>query len=107
MPVYEYRCQCGQRYSELMPLAAGGAGPPAAWPCPSCGGPGRRVVSGFANPGGASPGPDRSRWPTTWEATNRGDRDTIRHWQKAIETRMRHEEHDPGLGTQPAAPVLS
>ncbi|HZD64926.1 MAG TPA: zinc ribbon domain-containing protein [Acidimicrobiales bacterium] len=103
MPVYEFVCACGHRYAELFRRTD----PASSWPCPACGGQGRRVVSRFATTGRADPGPARPAWPTTWEATNRGDPETLRHWRQAIETRLRHEERDPGLGVQPGAPVLS
>lgn len=116
MPVYEFVCPSGHRFSELVrraPLAADteDAGGVTSWPCPVCGAEARRAVSSFAAPGRrgarAAAGPPRQSWPRSWEATNGGDPDTIRHWRQAIETRMRHEERDPSLGVQPVAPVHS
>lgn len=116
MPVYEFVCPSGHSFSELIrfaPTATGSdeGGSVTSWPCPTCGGEGRRAMSRFAALGQgrarAAAGPSRPSWPRSWEATNGGDPDTIRHWRQAIETRMRHEERDPSLGVQPSAPVHS
>lgn len=113
MPIYEFACPSGHRFSELIrvtptPGDAEVRGVTSR-PCPKCAGEGRRVVSSFAALGlqraRTAAGPPRRSWPRSWEATNRGDPETIGRWTRAIETRMRHEERDPSLGSQPAAPV--
>ena len=41
--------------------------------------------------------PGRDAAPRSWEQTNHGDRDTIRHWQRNLEQRGRLEEKYPEL----------
>ena len=53
MPIYEYRCEhCGVTFEKFYRSAAA-AGDAA---CPSCGRPGRRLLSLFSRPRGAQPG---------------------------------------------------
>jgi putative FmdB family regulatory protein len=55
MPIYEYRCDgCAQTFEKFYrsPAAAGDT------TCPTCGRPARRLMSAFAHPRGATPGPD-------------------------------------------------
>ncbi|HWP63171.1 MAG TPA: zinc ribbon domain-containing protein [Candidatus Binatia bacterium] len=104
MPVYEYRCRCGERFDRFEPLSAA-AGP---IDCPSCGATeARRVPSPFARLGLADPGPDRSAWPRTWEAVGHGDRETIARWQRLVERRLDLERRHPELAPPPAKPVAS
>ena len=41
MPIYTYRCDCGQDFDQLMPMSAA---PP---PCPNCGSTTRKIPAGF------------------------------------------------------------
>jgi putative FmdB family regulatory protein len=57
VPIYEYRCeQCGVTFEKFYRSAAM-AGEAL---CPSCGRPGRRLLSLFSRPRGAQPGPGES-----------------------------------------------
>jgi hypothetical protein len=55
------------------------------------------MISGFAVVGRASPGPMRTAWPHSWEATQGGDREVLRYWRRRIEGEMRLEEKYPEL----------
>jgi putative FmdB family regulatory protein len=57
VPIYEYRCeQCGVTFEKFYRSAAA-AGEAA---CPSCGRPGRRLLSLFSRPRGAQSGSDEA-----------------------------------------------
>ncbi len=104
MPVYEYRCRCGARFERFEPLSAA-AGPVE---CAVCGArDARRVPSPFARLGHADLGPDRSTWPTSWEAVGRGDRETIARWQRIVDRRLELERRHPELAPPPQRPVAS
>lgn len=95
MPIYEYACDCGYRFERLARIADADGPSPG---CPACGAAGaRRVLSAAALLGQATvpPGPDAA--PRSWEQTNHGDRDTIRHWQHTLEQRSKLEEKYPEL----------
>ena len=95
MPIYEYACDCGYRFERLARLADADGPPPA---CPVCGAAGtRRVPSVAALLGQATVPPGREAAPRSWEQTNHGDRDTIRHWQRTLEQRGKLEEKYPEL----------
>lgn len=94
MPIYEYACGCGHRFERLARIADADA-PPA---CPACGTADcRRVPSVAALLGRAAVPPGRDAAPRSWEQTNHGDRDTIRHWQRNLEQRGKLEEKYPEL----------
>lgn len=60
MPIYEYRCDaCDSQFERFQRSAAGGDGTA----CPRCGGGARRLLSTFARPRGAAPGPDHPEHP--------------------------------------------
>ena len=60
MPIYEYRCDaCATTFERFYRTAPSGA--EAA--CPACSGPARRLLSTFARPRGAAPGPDDPEHP--------------------------------------------
>ncbi len=60
MPIYEYRCDaCQTSFEKFHRSAAGTAGAD----CPTCGQPARRLLSTFARPRGAQPGPDDPAHP--------------------------------------------
>lgn len=95
MPIYEYACGCGYRFERLARIADADAPPPA---CPACGTADcRRVPSVAALLGRAAVPPGRDAAPRSWEQTNHGDRDTIRHWQRNLEQRGKLEEKYPEL----------
>lgn len=87
MPIYEYACGCGHRFETLVKTVDSPA--PA---CPACGGvPRRRPASRVALIGRATLPPGRDQAPRSWEQTNGGDRETILHWQRALEQRQKIE----------------
>ncbi|HEY7275153.1 MAG TPA: zinc ribbon domain-containing protein [Trebonia sp.] len=95
MPIYEYACGCGYRFERLARIADADAPAPA---CPACGTADcRRVPSVAALLGRAAVPPGRDAAPRSWEQTNHGDRDTIRHWQRNLEQRGKLEEKYPEL----------
>jgi len=95
VPIYEYACGCGYRFERLARIADADAPPPA---CPACGTADcRRVPSVAALLGRAAVPPGRDAAPRSWEQTNHGDRDTIRHWQRNLEQRGKLEEKYPEL----------
>jgi putative FmdB family regulatory protein len=95
VPIYEYACGCGYRFERLARIADADAPAPA---CPACGTADcRRVPSVAALLGRAAVPPGRDAAPRSWEQTNHGDRDTIRHWQRNLEQRGKLEEKYPEL----------
>ena len=60
MPIYEYRCDACQRTFEKFHRSATAE---ARAECPECGAPARRLLSIFAQPRGAAPGPDDPEHP--------------------------------------------
>jgi putative FmdB family regulatory protein len=95
MPIYEYACGCGSRFERLARIADADGPSPA---CPACGAADcRRVPSVAALLGRAVVPPGRDAAPRSWEQTNHGDRDTIRHWQRTLEQRGKVEEKYPEL----------
>jgi putative FmdB family regulatory protein len=92
MPIYEYDCGCGHRFETLAKMADSPA------PCPACGGvTRRRPAARVALLGRAALPPGRDRAPRSWEQTNGADRETILHWQHALEQRQKIEEKYPEL----------
>jgi putative FmdB family regulatory protein len=91
VPVYEFRCDCGQGVEVL---TAPGLPSPA---CPACGGETRKVVSGFAVGGRADPGLSQSQMPQTWKGTYGGNREYITSLQCQWERRQRLEDRYPEL----------
>ena len=93
MPIYEYACGCGYRFERLARIADADA-PPA---CPACGTADCRRVPSVAALLGRAAAAGRDAAPRSWEQTNHGDRDTIRHWQRNLEQRGKLEEKYPEL----------
>lgn len=94
MPIYEYACDCGYRFERLARLADADGPVPA---CPACGADARRIQSAAALLGQARVPPGRESAPRSWEQTNHGDRDTVRHWQRNLEQRDKLQEKYPEL----------
>jgi putative FmdB family regulatory protein len=103
VPVYVYACSCGARWEELASLDARGP----SRPCPTCGSQetAHRVPSAFSAPRRIDLGPDRSSWPRSWEAVNRGDPETVAYWRRTIERRLELERRHPELAPPPSRPV--
>ncbi|WAL68377.1 zinc ribbon domain-containing protein [Amycolatopsis cynarae] len=95
MPLYDYVSDCGTRFEKLV----------ESWrtpnpPCPHCGGPTRRAPSRISMIGAAAPPPGDTGAPTSWEGTGGGDRATIAHWRRRLETRRAFEERHPEHATR-------
>lgn len=101
MPVYEYECCAGHRFS----VFAHRIGAPDA-ACPTCGREGQRRVSRFALTNRAGPGPGPDDAPRSWEAAGGGDPEVIGYWRRALERRQKLEERYPELA-RPKRPVLA
>jgi len=84
VPIYEYRCEhCGVTFEKFFRSAAA-AGEAA---CPSCGRPGRRLISLFSRPRGAQPGSDegeRERTSDEHEHDDNHDHDFGGHSHSAL-----------------------
>jgi putative FmdB family regulatory protein len=104
MPIYEYACGCGYRFERLARITDADD---SSLACPDCGAPGcRRLPSASALLGRAALPPGRDAAPRSWEQTNHGDRETIRHWQRNLEQRGKLEEKYPELAGD-TRPVLA
>lgn len=102
MPLYEFECACGVRHTCLTPIAKCPEHPE----CPACGSATtERRIGTFHVTGRASPGPDRSRWPRTWEALDNGNPETIARWRKAVDIRLDLERRHPEFVPPSAPPV--
>lgn len=92
MPLYDYVCNCGQRFEMLV----------ARWDSPhpeciTCGSATARRPPSPAIGGSAIPPPAMSTAPQSWEGARRGDREYVTKWRRALERRQefeaRHPEH--------------
>ncbi|QVQ52376.1 zinc ribbon domain-containing protein [Spiractinospora alimapuensis] len=101
MPIYDFACDCGARFEALVPSFAS-----PAPPCGSCGRPTLRRPPAPSLAGRADPGPGWAQAPRSWEATNRGDPETLNGWRRALERRQRLEEKYPELAGD-RRPVLA
>lgn len=90
--IYDYVCACGHRFEALV-TDADGPGPV----CEVCGARGRRRPSAAGLSGVADPGPSREEAPKSWLSTDRGDRETVRHWHEQMRRRESLEEKYPEL----------
>lgn len=90
--IYDYACACGHLFEALVPDADS---PDPV--CRACGGPTHRRPSAARLGGVADPGPSREDAPKSWEATNRGDRETVRYWHEQMRRRESLEEKYPEL----------
>ncbi|NDL59333.1 FmdB family zinc ribbon protein [Phytoactinopolyspora mesophila] len=101
MPIYDYTCECGNRF-EMLVRSADGPSPD----CPGCGGPTRRRPSAVRLGGTASAGRSRDDAPKSWLGTRQGDRETLRHWHRQLSQREKLEEKYPELAGD-RRPVLA
>lgn len=93
MPIYEYECAgCGIRFERLAPIWA------SATPSCDCGSHAvRRLVSRPALLRQTDVGFGRAAYPTSWEQTEGGDRETVLHWQRRVERERKQEAANPEL----------
>lgn len=101
MPIYDFVCDCGNRFEALIPSYASPA--PA---CVACGGQPNRRPPAVRLGGTASAGPSREDAPKSWRATGNGDPETVRHWHKEMSRREKLEEKYPELAGD-RRPVLA
>jgi putative FmdB family regulatory protein len=99
MPIYTYRCHCGQQdFDQLMPMSAA---PP---PCPSCGSMTRKIPAGFnlgtgtrVKPVRRNSGPDARVDPSSlWRAAFKGRPEKVR---RELEFRRGLEANQVGSQT--------
>ena len=98
MPIYTYRCDCGQDFDRLMPMSAT---PP---PCPNCGSTTRKIPAGFNLGTGAPATPVRGKSApgarvepsTLWRAAFKGKPEKVR---RELEFRRRLEANQVGSQT--------
>ncbi|MFD4249240.1 FmdB family zinc ribbon protein [Amycolatopsis thermoflava] len=100
MPIYDYACDCGNRFEALVPSSASPA------PSCACGSSPRRLPSAVRLGGVASAGPSRDDAPKSWRGTRNGDRETVRHWHQQMTRREKLEQKYPELAGD-RRPVLA
>ena len=99
MPIYKYRCDCGQDFERIMPMNA------EAPPCPDCGSSTRKIPAGFSIGGGAAPIPARPTSSSLWREAFHGKPEKVR---RELEFRQRLEAkhvgdqapRKPGIGSE-------
>lgn len=93
MPIYEYECvDCTKRFERLVPISAS---TPSRCDCGSLSV--RRLVSRPGVVRRLDVGLGRAAYPTSWEETGGGDRETVLHWQKRVEQERKQEAKSPEL----------
>ena len=91
MPIYDYRCHCGERFERLVALGA------PAPVCPACGGEPRKIPAGPSLLGRAGVGLAEEQMPQTWRGTYGGDREYVTGLRRQWEQRQRLEAKHPEL----------
>lgn len=91
MPIYVYRCECGERFERL--VALGGPAPG----CPACGGIPQKIPSGPSLLGQAGTGLAKEQMPQTWRGTYNGNREYVTGLRRQWEQRQRLEAKHPEL----------
>ncbi|MEV0538456.1 FmdB family zinc ribbon protein [Nocardia salmonicida] len=100
MPIYDYACDCGNRFEALVPSSD------SVVPDCMCGARPRRLPPGVRLGGVTEIGPSRDDAPKSWRGTGNGDRDTIRHWHQQMTRREKLEQKYPELAGD-RRPVLA
>ncbi|GAA2178672.1 hypothetical protein GCM10009785_02220 [Brooklawnia cerclae] len=101
MILYDFACPSGHEFEAL--IGSMSDDDPA---CPTCGRTAARRPSKLNIGGLADPGPSRDQMPRTWVQTNRGDRETLRHWHDLAARRDKLEDKHPELAGD-RRPVLA
>jgi putative FmdB family regulatory protein len=91
MPIYVYRCECGERFERLVPLAAPAPG------CPACGGSTHKIPAGPSLLGQANAGLAKEQMPQTWRGTHEGSREYVTGLRRQWDRRQRLEAKHPEL----------
>lgn len=98
-----YDVLCPSRHRSEVQLASMFDDNPA---CPACGEATSRVPAMARIGNSADAGPSRSDMPNTWHGINRGDKETVRGWHRAMTKREKLEEKYPELAGD-RRPVLA
>jgi putative FmdB family regulatory protein len=91
MPIYVYRCECGERFERLVGIDAPAPG------CPACGGTPQKIPAGPSLLGQAGTGLAKEQMPQTWRGTYNGDRDYVTGLRRQWDQRQRLEAKHPEL----------
>jgi putative FmdB family regulatory protein len=91
MPIYVYRCECGERFERLVGLDAPVPG------CPACGGTPQKIPAGPSLLGQAGTGLAKEQMPQTWRGTYNGDREYVTGLRRQWDQRQRLEAKHPEL----------
>jgi putative FmdB family regulatory protein len=91
MPIYVYRCGCGERFERIVALHA------PAPVCPACGGTPQKIPAGPSLLGQAAAGLAKEQMPQTWRGTHEGDREYVTGLRRQWEQRQRIEADHPEL----------
>lgn len=100
MPIYDYLCECGNRFEALVPSYASPA------PLCACGSRPRRLPSAARLGGVADAGPGREDAPKSWRGSGDGDPETVAYWHRRLTRREKLEEKYPELAGD-RRPVLA
>jgi putative FmdB family regulatory protein len=91
MPIYVYRCDCGERFERLVGIDAPAPG------CPACGGTPQKIPAGPSLLGQAGAGLAKEQMPQTWRGTYNGDREYVTGLRRQWDQRQRLEAQHPEL----------
>jgi putative FmdB family regulatory protein len=91
MPIYVYRCECGERFERLVGIGAPAPG------CPACGGTPQKIPAGPSLLGQAGAGLAKEQMPQTWRGTYNGDREYVTKLRQQWDHRQRIEAKHPEL----------
>lgn len=91
MPIYVYRCDCGERFERLVGLDAPAPG------CPACGGTPQKIPAGPSLLGQAGAGLAKEQMPQTWRGTHNGNREYVTGLRKQWDRRQKLEAKHPEL----------
>jgi putative FmdB family regulatory protein len=91
MPIYVYRCDCGERFERLVGIEAPAPG------CPACGGTPQKIPAGPSLLGQAGTGLAKEQMPQTWRGTYNGDREYVTKLRRQWDQRQRLEAKHPEL----------
>ena len=91
MPIYVYRCGCGERFERLVPLGAPEPG------CPTCGSATQKIPAGPSLLGQAGAGLAKEQMPQTWRGTHEGNREYVTGLRRQWDRRQRLEAKHPEL----------
>jgi putative FmdB family regulatory protein len=90
MPIYVYRCDCGERFERIVGLDAPAPG------CPACGGTPQKIPAGPSLLGQAGTGLAKEQMPQTWRGTYNGNREYVtglrRQWDQRQKLEAKHPE---------------